>query len=66
MDVQAQMKALQDKIDAQERARRHEDPRQDKMLEIAPGVMKRLGDCTPDELRAATALVDERVRQGLL
>lgn len=66
MDVQAQMKALQDKIDAQERARRHEDPRQDALLEIAPGVMKRLGDCTPDELRAATALVDDKVRRGLL
>lgn len=66
MDIQAEIKKLQDRIEAQAEARRHEDPRLDTMMEIAPGVMKRLGDCTPDELRAATALVDEKVRKGLL
>ena len=29
-------------------------------VEIAPGVIKRLGDCTPDDLRAAQELLEVR------
>jgi hypothetical protein len=35
----------------------------DEQVEIAPGVTKRLGDCTADDLKAAAALAREAAQE---